>query len=308
MNFKQLSGFLKVVELGSFTRAAAALNTAQSALSRQIMQLEEELGVALLTRLDRGVIPTEAGKILQDQVGNVLEQIRDLKDLLHAQGGQPRGSLSVGFPPSLFDLITMPLLKDYRSRYEHVLVQVTEGISGDLLERVLSGRLDAAIVSAAEMLEGLEAIPIASEPMSLVGPYAERAKLGKRVSFDRLAKLPLIVTTKPNTLRTTTDAALAKRGLKQEIALEVNTSRIALEMSASGFGWSVLPSSAVLLPQRQKRISAAPITGLRVNWALVYARGRAMSLAMQKLRELLLHYIHETVQSGAWPGARLGNG
>lgn len=303
MNLKQLSGFLKVVELGSFTRAAAALHIAQSALSRQIMQLEDELGVPLLTRLDRGVELTEAGRVLRDQVVSVLDQLRTVKDLVNAQAAEPGGQISLGFPPSFFDLVTVPTLRVYRARYGRVLVQVHEGISGELLERVVSGRLDAAVVSTAETLDGLETVPLVTEPMIVAGPAASRATIGKRITLARLAELPLIVTTRPNTLRLVTDRALARRELKPDIALEVNTSRIAVELCAAGLGWAVLPYSAVHRPVEEGRVCAAPISGLTVTWALASSRARAMSLAMQKLRELLLQHIRETVEAGRWPGA-----
>jgi LysR family transcriptional regulator, nitrogen assimilation regulatory protein len=109
VNLRQLSYFLQIAELQSFTRAASVLHVAQPSLSRQMQMLEHELGVLLFVRSDKGVKLTDAGVALQERASAVLQQVRQIRDEVGLQSKAPKGELSFGLPPSLCDLITVPL-------------------------------------------------------------------------------------------------------------------------------------------------------------------------------------------------------
>ena len=102
MDLKQLEYFVHVAEMGSFTRAAAFLQVAQPALSRQVRTLEVELRQPLLDRNGRGVTLTEAGKRLLAHGRGILQQVERARQDLEDQRGAATGHLAVGLPPSLF--------------------------------------------------------------------------------------------------------------------------------------------------------------------------------------------------------------
>ena len=99
MDLKQLEYFVRVAEMGSFTRASIALDVAQPALSRQIRLLEVELRQNLLTRNGRGAVPTEAGKLLLEHGRGILHQVALTREEMGAARGALTGKVSIGLPP-----------------------------------------------------------------------------------------------------------------------------------------------------------------------------------------------------------------
>ena len=101
MQFRQLRYFVKIVDAGSFSRAASVVHVAQPALSQQIAELEERLGVMLLQRSARGVRPTAAGEILYKEASAILHQLDQLPSAIRPSSGEPEGTVSLGFVSSL---------------------------------------------------------------------------------------------------------------------------------------------------------------------------------------------------------------
>jgi LysR family transcriptional regulator, nitrogen assimilation regulatory protein len=101
MQFRQLRYFVKIVEAGSFSRAASIVHVAQPALSQQVAELEERLGVALLQRSARGVRPTAAGEIFYKEASAILRQLDQLPSVVRSDTDQPEGVVNVGFISSL---------------------------------------------------------------------------------------------------------------------------------------------------------------------------------------------------------------
>ncbi|WP_143479115.1 LysR family transcriptional regulator, partial [Pseudomonas aeruginosa] len=146
MSPKQLSYFLRISELGSFSKAAAVLYIAQPALSRQIKHLEEELGVKLFERSDAGIYLTAAGRLLSDRAKALLTQIESVRNEISTMALRMQGNIALGVPPSFFGLVTTRLVEELRNQYPDVRLTVVEGISSTLHELLLGGQLDLAIV------------------------------------------------------------------------------------------------------------------------------------------------------------------
>lgn len=305
MNLRQLGYFVRIAELQSFTRAATVLHVAQPSLSRQIQLLEHELGVLLFVRSDKGVQLTEAGLALQARAQGVLQQVRQLRDEVGQHASAPRGELRFGMPPSLFDLLTVPLVCAFRERFPDVRLFVTEGVSAVLHEGVLTDRLDTAIVSDAEPLGTLRAQRLLREPLYLAGPASAGFRPDREVSIDALAERPLLLTGKPNALRLIVEDALAVAGHDLEAIVEANSARLLCELVARGQGFTVLPYSAVAESDRAGRLSIAPVAGLSVTWTLVTAPERSLSLVGRTLAELVSEVAGTLVASGGWPGAEV---
>ena len=101
--------FVRVAELGSITRAAAHLHLAQPALTRHVQRLEEELGVALFTRANRGVRLTEAGQKLLDSAVRILRDVERTGDEIRAQDAHPSGRIILGVTPTLCPVLVPEL-------------------------------------------------------------------------------------------------------------------------------------------------------------------------------------------------------
>ncbi|MBU3739899.1 MAG: LysR family transcriptional regulator, partial [Rhodoferax sp.] len=168
MDLKQLRYFVRVAELGSFTRAASALAVAQPVLSRQIRLLEVELRQNLLVRNGRGAAPTEAGKVLLAHGRGILHQVERAHEDLGRVRGALAGRVAVGLPTSLARALTVPLTRRFRETLPQASLSISEGLSVAMLESLLNGRLDIAVLYNAQPSAGIDIEPLLREDLVLV--------------------------------------------------------------------------------------------------------------------------------------------
>jgi LysR family nitrogen assimilation transcriptional regulator len=168
MNLQQLESFVAVAEQASFTRAAQVLGLAQPALSRHIRSLEVELRQTLLTRNGRGAVTTDAGKLLLEHARGILHQVaRAHEDLDQLRGGMS-GRVALGLPPSVARVLTVPLTRAFRAELPHAQLSIREGLSADLADSLLNGRLDIAVLYNAQATDGLQRQALIDEELVLV--------------------------------------------------------------------------------------------------------------------------------------------
>src|SRR5262245_10420928 len=122
MEFDQLRYFSHVAKLRSFTVASQRLNVAQSALSRQVKALEQELGVRLLNRSTHSVMPTEAGLRLLEMADYLLRYAEQIPDAVRETAAAPTGSIVLGLLPAVAYIVTPPVLMRVRKELPRVSV------------------------------------------------------------------------------------------------------------------------------------------------------------------------------------------
>src|SRR5262249_44596228 len=177
LNLRQLETFVKVAEVGSFSKAALILNLAQPALSRQVRLLETELRQNLLLRTGRGVVLTEAGKRLYEHSVGVLQLVARAREDLVASRGEPTGQIVIGLPPSMGRMLTLPLVETFRRELPKARLAIVEGFSTHITEWIATGRVDVGLVHNPEAQAAIETTPILQESLCLVSPgTAKRAR------------------------------------------------------------------------------------------------------------------------------------
>jgi LysR family nitrogen assimilation transcriptional regulator len=245
MDLKQLEYFVRVAELGSFTRASIALNIAQPALSRQIRLLEVELRQNLLTRNGRGATPTAAGKLLLEHGRGILHQVALARQELSTARGALAGKVSIGLPPSLSKLITVPLTHAFRKELPQAQLTLTEGFSVLMFEGLRLGNLDMAVLYNPDKSPELEMSLLHEEELVLISPRtsvkAATAKKDQQVSLAEIADLPLILPSRPNAFRILIEGEMIGIGCRPNITLEVDGLNAILNLVKEGLGHAVLP-------------------------------------------------------------------
>ncbi|MEO6017254.1 MAG: LysR substrate-binding domain-containing protein [Polaromonas sp.] len=250
MDLKQLDYFVRVAELGSFTRASIALNIAQPALSRQIRLLEVELRQNLLIRNGRGALPTEAGNLLLKHGRGILHQVEVAREELGAVRGALAGRVSIGLPPSLSRLITVPLTRAFREHMPHARLTLTEGFSVVMYEGLRVGNLDMAVLYNAENSPDVEVTTLHTEELVLIsktaGVRGKTPKIPVRmkhppISLAEVADLPLILPSRPNAFRILIEGEMIAINRKPQITLEVDGLNAILSLVKEGMGHAVLP-------------------------------------------------------------------
>ena len=248
MDLKQLEYFVRVAELGSFTRAAIALNIAQPALSRQIRLLEVELKQNLLTRNGRGAVPTEAGKLLLAHGRGILHQVDRAREELGQVRGSLAGRVALGLPTSLARALAVPLIRAFQTELPQASLSISEGLSVPMQESLINGRLDLAVLYNAQPLPELEISPLLEEDLLLVQRRSDSVPTEKSpdsITLRELTTLPLVIPTRPNAIRMQVESALANVGCRLNIALEIDGVSAILDLVANGSGAAVLSRNAV---------------------------------------------------------------
>ncbi|WP_341645546.1 LysR substrate-binding domain-containing protein [Thauera sp. SDU_THAU2] len=289
MDLKQLGYFVRVAELGSFTRASIALDIAQPALSRQVRMLEVELRQNLLVRNGRGVTLTEAGKLLLEHSRGVLHQIDRLREELSLARGTLAGRVVIGLPPSLSRMLTVPVMRAFRKRMPDATLSITEGLSVTMQESLMSGRLDIALVYNSSPSQDIDLIPLLEEPLFLIQRRDAAPPDETPITLQALARQPIIIPSRPNTIRMLVETELANLGLHPRIALEVDVLPAILDLVADGAGNAVLSRNAVSTAPHPELFSLRPIAppGLRSKLALAFSSRRPTTTTQQAMLQLL---------------------
>ena len=297
MDLKQLEYFVRVAELGSFTKAALALDVAQPALSRQVRLLEVELRQNLLTRNGRGATPTEAGKLLLEHGRGILHQVERAREELGRVRGALAGRVAIGLPPSLARVLTVPLTRAFREQLPEASLSITEGLSTTMQEWLHTGRLDIAVLYNAVPTPDIEIAPLMEEELLLVElrpPGLAEDPPPPPVSLAEVARLPLVIPSQPNSIRMHVEAEMAALGLRPTVALEIDGVPAMLDLVADGAGAALLSRNAVARSVRPSAYRVRTIQPpLRTRLSIATSSQRPATLTQQTTQAL----IRQTLES-----------
>jgi len=300
LNFRQLSYFVRIAELGSFSRAAAELRIAQSALSYQISQLEDELRVQLLVRSGRGASLTEAGRSVLDHARNVIRELNELRADAGSSAQFPSGHVAFAAPPSVARILIPPVIERFRADYPDVRLSMREENADAIYDWLLKGEIDFGLIYDFPETSELESIPLLSDRMCLVGAPSLPRPAASDISAAGLETLPLVVTSTRYNWRRRLEKALVERNLALNIQAEVDSLSVIKELVRSGFGYSFLPASVLYFELREESLWAMPVPDLPLSSTLILLRvkHRAPSLAGNELKRLLVEEARRLSASG----------
>ncbi len=292
MDLKQIEYFVRVAEMGSFTRAAIALNVAQPALSRQIRLLEVELRQNLLKRNGRGASPTEAGLLLLEHGRGILHQVeRAHEELGRARSGLT-GRVALGLPPSVARVLTVPLTRAFREKMPGAQMSISEGLTTAMQESLLNGRLDIALLYNMKATSGLEISHLVQEELWLVQkrpPGLQEDPPPPPIDLKDVSKLPLVIPSRPNAIRMHVESEMAALGMRPQIALEIDGVTAILDLVADGAGCAILSRNAVTRSVNPSAFSTRPISHpqLSIELSCVISSQRPSTLTQQATLSLI---------------------
>ena len=315
MEFRQLKYFVRIVELSSFSKAAQDLFIAQPALSNQISNLEKELNTQLLSRSVRGVTPTEAGKTLYRHAQAIIRQIEHLKYEVENESANPKGSVSIGIPTSVSNVLASPLIAATQKRYPEIKLQIVESLSGHLEELVSTGRIEMSLLFSSPLTDSqksdkatsfsLVKIPILEEELFLQTTVALSNK--KMITLEAAAKLNFVLPGKSNATRQLIDLAFAKVGITPKVVTELDSLSTIQSVVEDGLGATILSLSAFIGNQKDRRSRAYSIqnAALTRTVSLCTSNTVALSSAAKCIANIVPEISHKLVQSGRWSGSKI---
>jgi len=259
MDFRQLRTFACVAELGSLSKASDTLRVAQPALSRQIKLLEHELRTELFTRNGRGMVLTDAGRLLLARTGGIVRQIDQIRDDIQSAGGAPSGRVVLGLVPTVSCVISARLARRTVERYPGISLCIVESYSGHLIEWLHRGEMDLAVIYGPSVDLHLAVQSLGRDSIVAVGPLGSGLKQKKQVDIGWLLRQRLVLPSHSHGLRAMIEHAAAKKKVTLDVKLEADSFRVLTSLVEEGLGYTMLPPSSVRGEVADGRLETAPI-------------------------------------------------
>jgi LysR family transcriptional regulator, nitrogen assimilation regulatory protein len=296
MELRSIQYFVQVADEGSITRTADKIGIAQPALTRHIKQLETELGTQLLTRLPRGVRLTTSGRDFLDHARTIMLEVTRASEHVRSKAQSPRGRVVMGTSPTLAPLLLPRCLARARQQCPTVTLKVVEGFSPQLLDALLTGRLDLAVMTNPPRTTALSLTPMCSEPLVVIAPPGVR---GTRHAFSlaELSGTPFIITVG---LRTLVEQQLAGFGAALNVEAEVDSVEAIRRLLVSGVGMSIMPVSAFHDELRAGKVVAYPVEDANLHRILILARpaAEARSAAIDEIGHIVRGEMADLLKEG----------
>jgi LysR family transcriptional regulator, nitrogen assimilation regulatory protein len=299
MDLRQIQYFVALFEERSITKAARRLNVVQPAISMQIGRLEKSFKTKLFERTSRGVVPTDVGRAYYGLCQKILSAVHEAGRYLQEASGKVTGELTVGLMPSVANSVLPQVLASYKEQYPDVTLRIVESYSGTLMEALLSGRLDLAVVNNMGSFSGVAIAPLFSDYLVLVTRYVPNSRAPPEVPAHRLSELNLVLPSQRQGMRVLIDSMLASSGIVLKPEIELDSLGPTLELVRESNWATILPVVAVKRAADKKLLRTQRIINPSIPREVIVASQsqRMPSLAGQLFTKALQEHVRAMLES-----------
>ena len=286
MELRNLRALVEVVRRTTFSGAAKELFATQSAVSKAVKQLEDELGMLLFERNGRNSRLTDAGEIAYKRAASILAETKDLVTELSELRGLNRGKLRLGLP-SMGGILFAKSFALFRRQYPNIEVQLFEHGGRRLEELLLAGDIELA-ASLLPVNPEFESQPIARQPLKLFTSAAHVLAKRKTVGLRMLSNIPFILFESGFVLNKRIADACKRQGFAPKIAACSSQVDFIVELVAANVGVAILPE--MIAEQFSNRgVTALTIDDPQMEWhmALIWRRGGYLSSAARAWKAMI---------------------
>jgi DNA-binding transcriptional LysR family regulator len=284
MELRQLEYFVAVAEEENFTRAAKKVRVAQPGISAQIQQLEHELGQRLFDRSRRRVRLTDVGAAVLPYAQAALEAVQGARMVVSDLVGLVRGHVSVGMITSCSSVDLPEMLTGFCRDYPAIELTLSEAHSDVLVEELVAGRLDLALIGlAGAPPSGIELLVIADE--ALVAAVSRHDPLTEKtnITLQALKERPLISLPPGTGIRSALDQGCVKAGFRPRIRFEASSLTMLAQLARLGLGVAILPESVARNQGEELHALAISRPQLRSKLGLAWRTEGPIGLAARTL-------------------------
>jgi DNA-binding transcriptional LysR family regulator len=283
LNLDHLRTFGEVVAAGGFSAAAARLNLTQPAVSLQVRQLEQRLGVALIERVGRRATPTAAGRELLAHMRAIESSVAGAMEAMavHATGVAGRVRLGTGATACIY--LLPPVLRRLRRRFPGLEIVVSTGNTPEMLRAIEENAIDIGLVTLPAAGRALEVTPLVRDEMVvIVGP--EGPRLPAKATPAALVDLPVVLYEPGANTRRVVDDWFMAAGLSLKPVMQLGSVEAIKQLVGAGLGLGLLPRMAVAQPASRGSLSVRSLSPRLERWlGLVMRRDKPQSRALQEV-------------------------
>ncbi|MCA4133284.1 LysR substrate-binding domain-containing protein [Arthrobacter sp. M4] len=294
MDTRKLEYFVKIVDAGSITKAAAALHVAQPALSQQVSALEKDLKQRLLIRSKQGVEPTAAGNTLYRHAQSILRLVEQARQDVATSGAAPSGRVSIAIAPySMASSLAPQIVQEVAKRYPDIVLHLTEIFGGVLSESIKNGKLDMALIYEPGEIRGVRFTTMIVEDLHLVTHPDVQVGNGQTVTLEEASTLGLFLPERIHTLRQIVEKGFHDKELSLKLVSEVESVPSLIRLIGENLGAAILPKSAAdaLFPDQNFKVLKIVEPALQSKIALCTAEHEPLSEAASAVLILMREMI-----------------
>lgn len=275
MEIRQLKAFLAIAEAKTFTAGARRVNVTQAAISMQIRQLEDEVGLQLFTRTPRRVILTEAGEYLLERARKILREHDNALAEIAELAGAEHGRLRIGSASAEFATQQLPhILQSIREKYPNADIAVTAGTSEKLVDKIMHGEIDIAFVSLPVENSSITTDLLFSDEIVAIAHPSHPSANERYISAAALAGEKLILGERGGNTRRMIDDFFNAANVRPNIVMELSRQEAINQMVENNLGVGTAGAKTIANEIREGRLVSWLIEGAEINWELGLARLR----------------------------------
>lgn len=292
ITLRQLKVFEAVATLTSYSRAAEQLHLSQPAVSMQIKQLEETIGLPLFDQIGKKIYLTEAGQELQRYSNHILQQLNEAESVFAEMKGLRQGKLliTVATTASYF----MPqLLGEFNRRFPGITISLDVANRETLLQRLARNETDVAIMGRPPVDLGLEAVSFMENPLVVIAPPHHPLAQSHAIPLARLQQETFLVREQGSGTRIAMERFFSEKGIRLSKGSEMSTNEAIKQAVQAGMGLGILSLNTVTLELETNRLVVLDAEAFPIlrHWYVVHREGKRLSTVAQAFKSFLLEYL-----------------
>lgn len=306
MELRQLRYFVAIADQGSFSKAAERVFIAQSALSHQLAQLEDELGVSLFARSRRGVELTDAGQRFLPHAVSILRQVQEAREAVSHNSTEPTGKVVFGIPHSASHALALPLLRAVREHLPKVSLELTEELTGNLTRQLQAGQIQLAVLFQDGQIGDFMVTPVLTEQLSLIEPATATTTPTPQhkptgLTLKQALARPLILPANPHGVRPVIEAAALRAGLPApNVEADISSISILRTTLLAGMGRTLLPTMPLAPDIDAGVLQVTPVEGLSRVLMVCSSAHIPRTSACEAVAELAVNLMRTLSVTGEW--------
>lgn len=289
LTFRQLKVFESVARHLNYTRAAQELHLTQPAVSMQVNQLEESLGVALFEQLGKRIHLTEAGQEVLTYARSVTQQLEELEGVLNRIKGLSGGRLRISVATTANYFIPT-LLGTFSRRFPDVTVTLDVTNRETLLRQLRENTVDLVIMGQPPREADVEAEPFMDNPLVVVAPPDHPLAGKKKIPLARLQEETFLVREPGSGTRIAMERFFSERGMMLKTGMEVGSNEAIKQSVQAGLGLGLLSRATIEQELELKRLVVLDVKDLPImrHWFVVHRKGKRLSAAAEAFKHFML--------------------
>ncbi len=289
MEFREISTFLQVAQYQSFSKAARHLGYSQAAVTIQIKQLEQELGVHLFDRIGKQISLTHQGQVFYQYAVSIRNDLEQAKNAV-ADPSTLSGKLCLGTIESICASIFPDLLAEYHRLHPEVTISIVTDSPGVLLDRMNENTIDIVYLLDRRIYDNrwCKTLEEPEENIFVASPDHELALVKRELELDEVLRFPFFLTEKDASYRHMLEQYLASINRSVKPFLEIGSTEFIIHMLLKNTGISFLPKFTVQRELQQKQLTALNVRGFQMQtWRQIfYHKNKWVTREMQEFLRL----------------------